>query len=201
MGAGVPQPGQVCASAPASTSNAARVTRWLRQRRGNYYCQHCISRETGVTPIAQVNQIVRPLQQAPKEWRYGHAPCSGCGRERKLSAEGWECRALLWRDRVAALLPPPRKFKKRFVLNTTGVIGVTLARQRTRGGRLVEYYCATWFDERGQRRKRSFSVAKYGRREARALAIDTRRNVLAVLLRPAGRGGASDGRQRERPSR
>ena len=73
-------------SAPQPTDNAARVTRWLRQRRGNYYCHHCISRETGVTPIAQVNQIVRPLQQAPKEWRYGDAPCSGCGRERKCIA-------------------------------------------------------------------------------------------------------------------
>jgi len=110
-------------------------------------------------------------------------------------------RALLWRDRMAAVLPPPRKFKKRFALNTTGVIGVTLARQRTRGGRLVHYYCATWFDERGQRRKRSFSVAKYGRREAWARAIEARRNALAVLLQPAGRGGASDGRQRERLSR
>jgi hypothetical protein len=74
------------APAPQATDNAARVARWLRQRRGNYYCQHCISRESGVTPIAQVNQIVRPLQQAPKEWRYGDAPCSGCGRERKCIA-------------------------------------------------------------------------------------------------------------------
>jgi hypothetical protein len=74
------------ASAPQATDNASRVARWLRQRRGNYYCHHCISREAGVTPIAQVNQIVRPLQQAPKEWRYGDAPCSGCGRERKCIA-------------------------------------------------------------------------------------------------------------------
>lgn len=74
------------APAPQATDNASRVARWLRQRRGNYYCHHCISREAGVTPIAQVNQIVRPLQQAPKEWRYGDAPCSGCGRERKCIA-------------------------------------------------------------------------------------------------------------------
>lgn len=66
--------------------NAGRVTGWLRQKRGQYYCQHCISRETGVTPIAQVNQIVRPLAQAPKEWRYEDAPCSGCGRERRCIA-------------------------------------------------------------------------------------------------------------------
>jgi hypothetical protein len=74
------------ASAPEATDNASRVARWLRQRRGHYYCHHCISREAGITPIAQVNQIVRPLQQAPKEWRCGDAPCSGCGRERKCIA-------------------------------------------------------------------------------------------------------------------
>ncbi len=74
------------APAPQATDSASRVARWLRQRRGNYYCHHCISREVGVTPIGQVNQIVRPLQQAPQEWRHGDAPCSGCGRERKCIA-------------------------------------------------------------------------------------------------------------------
>ena len=72
--------------APEATDNAARVTRWLRQRRGLYFCNHCISRETGVAPIAQVNQAVRPLQKVPKEWRLGQAPCSGCGRERNCIA-------------------------------------------------------------------------------------------------------------------
>ena len=71
--------------APEATDNAGRLARWLRQRRGNYYCHHCISREIGVAP-AQVNQIVRPLQRAPKEWRLGQAPCSGCSRERKCVA-------------------------------------------------------------------------------------------------------------------
>lgn len=100
-------------------------------------------------------------------------------------------RALRWRDRMAAVLPPPRRFKKRFALNTTGVIGVTLTHQRTRGGRLGRYYCATWFDEHGQRRKRSFSVAKHGRLEARARAVEARRNALATLLQPARREVAS----------
>ena len=71
---------------PEPMDNASRVTRWLRRRRGNYYCHHCISRETGVMPIAQVNQVCRPLQQSPKEWRFGEAPCAGCGREKKAIA-------------------------------------------------------------------------------------------------------------------
>jgi len=47
-----------------------RVTRWLRSRRGRYVCQDCIILNTGVAPKALVNQIVRPLRQAPREWRY-----------------------------------------------------------------------------------------------------------------------------------
>ena len=91
-----PPPAQVAAAAkapvaaaaplPEPTDAASRVARWLRQRRGNYYCFHCISRETGVMPIAQVNQICRPLQKSPKEWRFGEAPCAGCGRELKAIA-------------------------------------------------------------------------------------------------------------------
>jgi hypothetical protein len=98
-------------------------------------------------------------------------------------------RALRWRDEVAASLPPPRKFKRRYVLNKTGVIGVHLAAQRTRKGTRVRYYCATWADATGRPRKRSFSVAKYGRDLARSHAVRTRRDALAQLLRPANRRG------------
>jgi len=90
-----------------------------------------------------------------------------------------------WRDEMAETLPPPRKFKRRYVLNTTGEIGVHLARTRTRKGTAVRYYCATWVDERGHSNKRSFSLAKYGRTKARSLAVRTRREALADLLRPS----------------
>ncbi len=80
------KPALVAEPAPEANDPASRVMRWLRQRRGNYYCHHCISRETGVMPAAQINQICRPLQKAPKEWRFGEAPCAGCGRERKAIA-------------------------------------------------------------------------------------------------------------------
>jgi hypothetical protein len=96
-------------------------------------------------------------------------------------------RALRWRDQMAAVLPPSRKFQRRHVLNTTGVVGVHFSRQYTRARRLANYYGATWVDELGQRHKRSFSVAKYGTRKARALAVDARTRALALLLRPASR--------------
>ncbi|PYQ18816.1 MAG: hypothetical protein DMF81_23815 [Acidobacteria bacterium] len=70
------------------------------------------------------------------------------------------------------------------MLNTTGVIGVHLAVQRTRRGTRMRYYCATWVDAAGRPRKRSFSVAKYGERRARAIAVRIRTQVLEELLRP-----------------
>jgi hypothetical protein len=80
------------------------------------------------------------------------------------------------------------------VLNKTGIIGVHLAVQRTRKGTLVRYYCATWFDQPGKPRKRSFSVAKYGRLKARSLATTTRREAIRKLLRPAAKLEDSRGR-------
>jgi hypothetical protein len=96
-------------------------------------------------------------------------------------------RAVRWRNATAARLPPPRKFKRRYVRNTTGEIGVHLARQRSRTGSWLWYYGATWVDG-GRSHKRSFSVAKYGKAAARARAVRVRRSVLAELLRPAKPG-------------
>jgi hypothetical protein len=78
-------------------------------------------------------------------------------------------------------LPPERHFKLSHSRNTSGVIGVHFHRDRK--GRIVRY-AATWNDEHGQARKRSFSVARYGAREARSLAIQARREALKRLLRP-----------------
>jgi hypothetical protein len=93
-------------------------------------------------------------------------------------------RALRWRDRMMARLPPPRKFKRRWAQNKTGVIGVNVRDGRTRKGTRVRYYDASWVDETGRTRKRTFSVAKYGESRARAMAIRTRKQMLAELLRP-----------------
>jgi hypothetical protein len=63
--------------------NAERVTSWIQSKPGNYYCQSCITENTGIGPQAQVNKILRPLAQAPKQWSYTSTLCDGCGRTRK----------------------------------------------------------------------------------------------------------------------
>lgn len=94
-------------------------------------------------------------------------------------------RAVRWRDRMIATLPPPRKFKSRYSLNRSGVIGVHDWISRTRKGRRIVHWAATWVEEDGRIRKRSFSSLKYGREEARRLAIEARKAALAVLLLPS----------------
>lgn len=83
-----------------------------------------------------------------------------------------------FRDRLLATVPPPTKVKRRFSLNKTGIIGVTLARDRTRAGRIVLRYIATWPTRNGPPGKASFSVERYGRAEARRLAIRARQEGL-----------------------
>jgi hypothetical protein len=94
-------------------------------------------------------------------------------------------KAIRWRNALAARLPPPRKFKRRYSLNKTGVIGVSLSRERTRRGVPAPRYSATWIDERGHQRKRSFSIGRFGKEKALALASNARREALEQLLRPA----------------
>jgi hypothetical protein len=134
----------------------------------------------------------RNLQRVDHHDFYGWHVClkrAGRRYERYFSDQGdakdARERALAWRDEMVATLPPPRKFKRRYALNTTGVIGVHLARQRTRKGTHLRYYCATWIDDAGRPRKRSFSVAKFGEMKARSLAIHARKDALAELLRPS----------------
>ena len=88
-----------------------------------------------------------------------------------------------YRDRLVKQLPPATKIKRTNSLNTTGVIGVVLARDRTRAGNTFERYIALW-PRKGTRRpgKKSFSVAKYGKREARRLAVEARRKGIAQYL-------------------
>lgn len=106
-------------------------------------------------------------------------------------------RAQRWRDRMEALLPPPRKFKSRNLLNTTGVVGVSFGEQRSRKGTLLAYYRAAWTDEAGRTHSRRFSVAKYGKTRARSLAVKTRQEALAEMLVPKGLA-ATSGRRRRR---
>ena len=107
-------------------------------------------------------------------------------------------RALDWRDQMLARLPPPRKFKRSYVLNTTGVVGVTVSRERTRSGRVFRRYRAACYDETGRERRRSFSIARYGAAKARALAITARKDAIEAALRPPGRVGAARRHSRRR---
>jgi hypothetical protein len=92
--------------------------------------------------------------------------------------------ATAWRDEMLATLPPPRKFKRRYVLNKTGVIGVTYRVNVTRAGTHVPQYAASWTDDRGASHRRVFSVRKYGAAKARRLATRTRQEAIAEMLRP-----------------
>jgi hypothetical protein len=65
-----------------SEDNAAIVTSWLRSKPERYYCQSCVSENTGVGPATKVNKIVEPLGNT-REWRYTATLCDGCGRSRK----------------------------------------------------------------------------------------------------------------------
>jgi hypothetical protein len=85
------------------------------------------------------------------------------------------------RKQLLATLPPPRKVKTRYVLNTTGVIGVALVKERTRAGRPFLRYTASWPRPDGRTGRATFSVAKHGRVRARQLAILARTQGLADL--------------------
>jgi hypothetical protein len=66
-------------------------------------------------------------------------------------------------------LPKASKVKRRYARNTTGEIGVALVRERTPAGTLLWRYVAQWPTCEGRRAKASFSVAFYGRGQARRL--------------------------------
>ena len=87
-----------------------------------------------------------------------------------------------YREELLERLPKVTKVKRRYVPNTTGEIGVALVKERTRAGTLMWRYVAQWPTSEGRRAKASFSVALYGRGEARRLAIKARRSGLAALL-------------------
>jgi hypothetical protein len=90
-------------------------------------------------------------------------------------------KALAYRDRLLARLPPLNKIKRRYVLSKTGVVGVTLGVERMQSGSLFQRYVANWPTRKGRAFK-SFSVAKYGAREARRLAEEARARGLEQFL-------------------
>jgi hypothetical protein len=91
-------------------------------------------------------------------------------------------RARQYRQWLLEQLPVATKVKRTYVLNTTGEVGVALVVERTRAGRLAPRYVAQWPTSDGRRAKASFSVALYGKSEARRRAIEARRGGLTALL-------------------
>ena len=89
--------------------------------------------------------------------------------------------ARAYRDKLMARLPWPTKVKRKYVLNRTGVVGVCITVERTRAGRLMRRYVASWSRRDGSRGKASFSIRLYGKEEAFALAVQARRTALKRL--------------------
>src|SRR5438477_2673144 len=86
--------------------------------------------------------------------------------------------ARAFRDKLVSELPRATKIKRRYVRNTTGVIGVARVKERTRSGRPFVRYVASWPKRNGKRGKASFSVGLYGEQEAFRLAVSSRREGL-----------------------
>ena len=99
--------------------------------------------------------------------------------------------ARTFRDKLVSQLPHPTKIKRRDVRNTTGVIGVARVKERTRAGKIMVRYVASWPKRNGKRGKASFSVGLYGEKEAFRLAVCCRRAGLQTLTGPAATGPAA----------
>ena len=67
------------------SDNTTTVVSWLKARKGQYFCHVCVSEGTGVQPVNEVNQIIRPLGHT-REFRYMKTTCSGCTRDRNCVA-------------------------------------------------------------------------------------------------------------------
>jgi hypothetical protein len=78
-------------------------------------------------------------------------------------------------ERARRETSPPVKLKRRNANNTSGSIGVSVSRERTRAGRRIRRWSATWPLIPGGVRKKSFSAGRYGETEARRLASGFRR--------------------------
>ena len=101
-------------------------------------------------------------------------------------------RARRYRDEMLARLPRPTRIKKVYSLSKTGIVGVNVVDDRTRTGRRVRRWTATWPTAEGRQRKKSVSVLKYGEAGARRRAVAAREEglrvdgVLASLRTPHG---------------
>lgn len=101
----------------------------------------------------------------------------------KYFPDGWDGpfaslrAAIAWRDELWARLGPPTHVPvKATRRSSTGTLGVTREACRIESGTVVENYRAGWTDAGGTRRRRGFSIDKYGEEVARRMALKARRD-------------------------
>ncbi len=78
--------------------------------------------------------------------------------------------------------PRPRRIVSSDSRNVTGVLGVTRLSKKTANGGVSEFYSVTWRPEPGVQKCCSFSIRKYGEKEAFRLAVKLRKNQMAEIL-------------------
>jgi hypothetical protein len=91
-------------------------------------------------------------------------------------------RARVFRDKLVATLPRPTKLKRSYIRNTTGIVGVSRIKERTRAGKRLIRYVAQWPARTGHGGRATFSVGLYGEQKAFRLAVAARRAGLRELL-------------------
>jgi hypothetical protein len=121
--------------------------------------------------------FVVSAKRAGKRWvRYFSDKPDGRGAARMRARE--------YGETLVKQLPWPARIKRRYMLNRTGVIGVSRVKERAKSGKWFVRFVAVWPTRSGRSRKASFSVAKYGESGARRRAVEARRAGLTELLRP-----------------
>jgi hypothetical protein len=90
--------------------------------------------------------------------------------------------ARAFRDELISELPRPTKIKRKYVRNTTGVIGVARVKERTRAGNIMLRYVASWPRRNGKPGRATFSIGFYGEAQAFELAVRARRAGLRQLM-------------------
>ncbi len=87
------------------------------------------------------------------------------------------------------ILPKRSRIPKKYATNKSGAAGVIRTWERSRTGIKSLYYKAYWPkpNEPGKVICRKFSVSKYGRDEAFALAVEARRKGVEGLVMASGK--------------
>jgi len=138
----------------------------------------------------------------PNIYRYTHNGATSWVVQVKRAGEEWveyfadgdedpwasHRRAKTWLKELKARITPWNKLHRR-TSNPTGIPGVTVSNDRTRAGNRIRRWVALWPTADGGRRKRTFSVPKYGERRAKALAIEAREQGVDELLAARARAG------------